>query len=100
MCQHRAARGGHEATVELLIAAHADVNAGNVDDYTPLHVAAMQASRGRAVVACLLREGATTDARTKRGESALDLLELAGGDAATRALLEGSAIAKTTGSAT
>lgn len=72
--QHRAAQAGFGETAQLLLSSRATVDARNLDEYTPLHVAAMQGGRGRAVVACLLGVGAAVDARTGHGETAADLL--------------------------
>jgi ankyrin repeat protein len=64
-----AARNGYTGVVEVLLAAHASVNARNANDYTALIFAAQNGRR--AVVAALLGAGAQPNTASKNGATAL-----------------------------
>jgi len=66
-----AARYGHKAVAELLIAKGADVNAENEKGETPLHAAARYGHK--AVVELLISKGADVNAKTEKGETPLFL---------------------------
>ena len=66
---HRAAYRVHKEIAELLIAEGADVNAKNVDGWTPLHSAAA----GRKEIAeLLIANGADVNAKDDKGRTPLD----------------------------
>jgi len=65
---HRAARGGHLATVKQLISQGADVHARGPNGWTPLHMAAMGGHR--TLSEFLLSSGADLAARDARGRTA------------------------------
>jgi ankyrin repeat protein len=70
---HEAARDEKPAAVRLLIAAHADVNARNGDNLTPLHMVTSAPTDGHFESARLLTEaGADIDARDDRGRTAAE----------------------------
>ena len=65
---HRAARGGHLATVQQLIGQGADVHATGPNGWTPLHMAAIGGHR--TLSEFLLSNGADLTARDARGRTA------------------------------
>ena len=72
-----ATRGSSDglASVNALIAAHADIEAGEVDGVTPLMLAA--GNGDAAVTAALLKAGANSKARDAKGRSAIDYAKTA-----------------------
>ncbi|HUW84018.1 MAG TPA: ankyrin repeat domain-containing protein [Phycisphaerae bacterium] len=68
---HRAARGGHLATVKQLISQGADVHAKGPNGWTPLHMAAIGGHR--TLSEFLLSNGADMAARDARGRTAEQL---------------------------
>jgi ankyrin repeat protein len=84
---HCAAWKGHEAVVEWLLRAGADVKAHNENDHwgtTALHAAA-HADHAR-IAERLLAAGAEIDARDREGRTALDHTKFHNATAAARAL--------------
>lgn len=68
---HSAVAGNHETLARALVAAGAEVNAVQADDFTPLMAAAQNGNA--ALVAFLLTAGADTGAQTSEGRRAADL---------------------------
>lgn len=68
---HEASLGGHHTIVHRLISGGAKIDLMDEEHRTPLHYAAMRGKR--RIVEVLLLFGANVTARTKFGESAVEL---------------------------
>jgi ankyrin repeat protein len=68
---HSAVAGQHLAVAQALVAAGADVNATQTDDFTPLQGAAQNGQM--EMVRLLLQAGADPGMRQRDGQSALDI---------------------------
>ena len=73
---HSAAAGRHHEVCRLLIAAGADVNATQRDEFTPLHAAAQHGDT--ELVELFLSAGADPTALTESGATPADMAEAAG----------------------
>ena len=81
---HSAVAGGHLAVAQALLAAGADVNARQSDDFTPLHGAAQN---GQAeMIQLLLDYGADREAPSASGKRARDFAVESGNEEALRLL--------------
>ena len=86
---HAAAFSGNLEVVRILIEYDADVNARDVDGYTPLYVASERENlQGGSVLRLLLEHGADINARTNSGRTALHRASSFGILEAVRLLLE------------
>lgn len=85
-----AARDGDLALLQRMQASGADLRWADVDDRTPLHLAAAEGHE--AVVAWLLTQGADANAEDRRGLTPLDEAELARQAATTRLLRDHGAL--------
>jgi hypothetical protein len=89
MALHKAARGGHTATVSQLIVAGAHPGDANAMGDAPLHCAAV--ANSGACVAALVAAGAQVDARCAEGETPLHCAAFHGASDACCSLLEAHA---------